>query len=63
MILMREGAAPKGLDWLLHCEKKKERRFYGLGMRQITVDSGLKQLKVISRREDRVPVLSEQTPW
>ena len=40
--------------WPLHHEKKKKRGFYGMREYEskVSVDADLKQLKVISRRED-----------
>ena len=55
---MREGdvpgrSSPKGLDWPLHREKKKKRGILWAGQElEVSVDAGLKQLKVISRGED-----------
>ena len=48
---VREGASPKGLDWPLHRENKKKRGILWAGL-ESKVGASLKQLKVISRRED-----------
>ena len=49
----QKGASPKGLGWPLHREYWKKRVYFmGWVGVKVSVDVGLKQLKVISRGED-----------
>ena len=52
MEIHQKGGSPKGLSWPLHREKKNKWGFMGWVGLKVSVDAGLKHLKVISRGED-----------